>query len=523
MMKRCSATVAALLALSACIFAAAGCRKASAPDTNEDFIRAGAPAGLPAGASEAVSAVGEKAIAAHVKFLADPAREGRGLGTKGLDAAAEYIAGRLKTFGIPPLGRSYYQEVPIREVRPASGLLRLAGIELRGGRDAALPEAEPGVLSGTAVFCGYAIREPELKRDDLSGLDVKGKIAVFIAGVPDGPEWRKAGLLDKYAPAKRPEDRYDARLDLLDELGAKAAVALEPGLARGFARGKEREYPYFLAAPGAPDAKGLPLARAEMSPALLSALRAAGTFPVKMEVRGEVRPMTGRNVLAVLPGSDPRLRGEAVIIGAHMDHLGVRDGAVYPGADDNASGVSALLEIARAASAARTRPKRTLIFAFWTGEEEGKFGSGDYVGRPLWPLAATKAYLNLDMIGHPWTRAELDALADGAKTPQPWLKSQDPAYFAELGLPRQPPGNGPLLARAALGAGMSVHLDRTDGLNGGSDYRWFARRKVFFVRFFGDFFPQYHSPGDTAAALDAGQVRRIARLCLASAWLLADD
>ena len=107
-------------------------------------------------------------------------------------------------------------------------------------------------------------------------------------------------------------------------------------------------------------------------------------------------------MIGVLAGSDPKLRDEAVVLGAHLDHLGRSGDVVFPGADDDASGVSALLEVARAFADLESRPRRTLVFAFWTGEEDGKFGSGHYARHPLWPLARTVAYVNLDMIGHPW-------------------------------------------------------------------------------------------------------------------------
>ena len=170
------------------------------------------------------------------------------------------------------------------------------------------------------------------------------------------------------------------------------------------------------------------------------------------------------------------------------------------------------------------RPKRTILFAFWTGEEEGKFGSSHYTRHPRWPLAATQAYLNLDMIGHPWTPQELQELvADPSlKAPEKFLEGLQPTHFAEPGLSTNHRELGPVVARAGRGTGMSLHLDWTDGKSGGSDYRDFARLNVPFLRFFGDYFPDYHKPGDTLNQLDPEQVRRMARLVLATAWLLAD-
>jgi Zn-dependent M28 family amino/carboxypeptidase len=253
-------------------------------------------------------------------------------------------------------------------------------------------------------------------------------------------------------------------------------------------------------------------------------LEAERSGTATLAIRGRVREIRGFNVIGKLEGADPKLRQEAILLGAHMDHLGRPKGVLHPGADDNGSGVSALLEIARTLAPSQVRPRRTVLIAFWTGEEEGKFGSGHYTRQPRWPLAATKAYLNLDMIGHPWTPAELQTLVAeaGLKEPKAFLEGLDPTHFAEPGLATGHRDLGPILAQAGRSTGMSLHLDWTDGRNGGSDYRDFARRQVPFVRFFGSYFPDYHKPGDTLDKLDPEQVRRMARLVLATAWLLAD-
>ena len=496
-------------------------------DTSGDFIRAVRPEALPTPLSAAVDRIETPRLNSHIAFLTDPRREGRGLGTRGLDAAARYLAEQLKAAGIPPLGDSYFQSVPLRQVMPGKSSLRLhtrsGAFTFRSGRDAVLPPFEPGTISGPMVFAGYGIREAALDYDDFRGLDVRGKVVVFLDGVPPGAAWQKPEILEKYAPA-RDADRYDVRLALLEQLGARAAVVLVAGLDRHIAEGKEPAFPYFLAAAGVALQGEPPLARAALTPELRALAKGGLEGTADLTVGGEVRTIQGFNVLGKLEGTEPALRSKAVLIGAHTDHLGMPGGVLHPGADDNASGVAALIEIARAIAAGAARPKRTLLFAFWTGEEEGKFGSGYYTRHPRWPLAATNAYLNMDMIAHPWTTADFQALAkdSGLKDAPAFFDGLDPAYFAEPGLPESRRDMGPILARAGRGTGMSLHLDWTDGRNGGSDYREFARRDVPFARFFGNYFPQYHKPGDTPAQLDPGQVRRMARLVLAAAWLLAD-
>ncbi|BDU70220.1 M28-family zinc peptidase [Geothrix oryzae] len=496
-----------------------------------DFVRARRPEPLPPGLQAAVDDLDASRLTRHMAFLTDPRREGRGLGTRGLEATARYLASQLKAAGIPPAGASYFQTVPLREVRPEPGAVHLVlhspaasrTLVFQGGQAAVLPPTEPGTLEGSLVFAGYGIQEPALGHDDFRGLEVRGKVVVFRAGCPPGAAWQKPELTAKYA-SERPADRYDSRLALLEKLGARAAIALEEDLERRLAEGQEPARPYFLAEPGAPAPGEPPLARVALTAELRALLAPGLQGTATLVTRGRVRTFRSFNVLGKLPGSDPALRPEAVVLGAHMDHLGLQDGRLHPGADDNASGVAALLELARSIAARPVRPRRTLLFAFWTGEEEGKFGSGHYTRHPAWPLARTKAYLNLDMIAHPWTPAELDALAAGSglKDPRAFFDGLDPAHFAEPGLSPGPGDLGPVLARAGRGMGMSLHLDWTDGRSGGSDYRDFARLGVPFVRFFGSYFPGYHQPSDTLDRLDPGQVRRMGRLVLATAWLLAD-
>jgi len=502
-------------------------RAVVAQDVNGDFLRVAGADSLQAPLAAAVEGLNSQRISRHMAFLADPRREGRGLGTRGLDATVQYLVNQLKAAGIPPMGGSYLQPVPMRQVIPEAGTISLhtwsGTLEFRVGRDAVLPTMEPGIYSGPLVFVGHGIQEPTLGHDDFRGLDVRGKVVVFLAGCPPGADWLKPEIIAKYA-SERLADRYDSRMAVLEKLGALAGIAIEEGLDHRIAKGKEPVFPYFLAASGVPVIGEPPLARVAMIPGLLTAISSGLPGTASLNPRGQVRPYRGFNVIGKVKGTNPALGDEAILMGAHMDHLGMPGGILHPGADDNASGVAALLEITRAIAGKSAHLQRTILIAFWTGEEEGKFGSGHYTRHPRWPLAATKAYLNLDMIAHPWTPAELRTLAveSGMKNPNGFLDGLDPNHFAEPGLSSGHRDLGPILIQAGRGTGMSLHLDWTDGRNGGSDYRDFARQDLPFVRFFGNYFPGYHKPGDTLDQLNPGQVRRMAQLVLATAWLLAD-
>lgn len=515
-----------------------------------DFVRREAePVPLPEPLEGLVAGMKAGALATHVAFLASPALLGRGLDTPGLSAAAGYAASHLSLAGIPPLrpgdGKgalaAYFQAVPVREIREPGGTVTIERREgatattrtLVSGVDALVPPATERTVSGPAVFAGYGIRETSPARDDYRGLDVKGRVVVLLEGLPPGEEWRTKALRSRYA-AEDAEDRWAAKVETARSLGALAVVGVEGVEWAARVTGKDRP-PAFVFRGVVDESREAEPLLVRVSPAGGQALLGAGPAPsdqprslpgvtVTVRAQGRERLAVSQNVVGFLEGSDPERKGEAVVVGAHVDHLGREEGVLHPGADDNASGVASLLEIARALASSPRRPKRSVVFAFWTGEEEDKIGSTFWVSRPPWPLSKTTAYLNLDMVGHPWSRKEIeDLLADaGLPDRDAFLAGLDPADFVEPGLARYAPELGDVLVRAGRGTGLALHLDWTEGVTGGSDYRPFARKRVPFVRFFGNFFPGYHGPGDTAEALDASQVLRMARLALATTWLLAD-
>ena len=520
----------------------------------QDFVRPGETSPLPPALAEAVGGLKAERLATHIAFLSAPSLGGRGLGGDGLEAAAEYVAAQLSLAGVAPIVAAagphplepYYQPVTLRQISRPGGRLTIASgrgaaaaqTVFGPGADARFPELPPRRLQGAAVFAGYGIREERPFRDDYKGLDVKGKVVVLLGGLPPGDDWRTPGLQARY-DAEGGRARYAARLALAGSLGARAVVAIEDDT---FAAEQEKEAtktpaPFFVLAeadpvPLPPVVRVTPrVGDVLLAAASLSASAAPTARPqelpgvtLRIETTGRERVVTSRNVLATIPGAHPALRGEAIVIGAHLDHLGRQGETYYPGADDNASGVAAVLELARAFAASAHKPARTLVFAFWTGEEEGHLGAEYYCRHPSWPLERTAVYLNLDMIGHPWLPDEIKKLVADTRLERgdEFLAAVEPARFIELGLADSASDVGSVLMSAARGLGLALHLDRTDGRSGGSDYREFAWRKVKFVRFFGNYFDGYHEPTDRVDTLDAAQVLRVARLALASGWLLAE-
>ncbi len=545
------APVLALLALPATFVAAPSAAQpppapAAVDTARPRFVLPKAGEVIPAPLRAALDGVRSESLRAHVAFLASPALAGRGLGSEGLEAALEYGAAQLALAGVAPFGaadakraRTFFQPVPMREIREPGGSVE---VERRAGEttmrrtflhgvDVVVPPQPARSVTGPIVFAGYGIRETSPARDDYRGLDVKGKVVVLREGLPPGEAWATKELVEKYA-AGDAEERWAAKLETATALGAAAVLAVEGSEWAARILGDEKPATFaFRSMTEGPSAGPLLL---RCSPAVLETLlgappkpeEPARALPASATLRATAFERTGlsRNVVGILTGSDPALKDEAVVLGAHADHLGRVDGVIHPGADDNASGVAALLEIARAFASSPVRPKRTLVFVLWTGEEEDKIGSGHWVRSPLWPLAKTAVYLNFDMVAHPWKPEEIRDLVTAAKLPgaEAFLTAARPETFIEPGVASFAPDLGPLLVSAGSAAGLALHLDWTAGVNGGSDYRDFARERVPFVRFFGNFHPDYHRPGDTPASIDPNQVRRVTRLGLATTWLAAD-
>lgn len=554
-MARRAIIILGVLTVLVCTGAPGAQSQAPARPASADFVAPGPVVPLDTPVMSALGGLKAEALAAHIALLASPAFEGRGLGGRGLESAAEYVAAQLALAGVGPIDSAarsanpaapYFHPVAVRQVSRASCEVRVesrrgetaAVRTYLGGVDAGCPELPPGVLTAPLVYAGYGIRESSPARDDYRDLDANGKIVLIHAGLPPGDEWQRPELRARYA-ADGGRQRYAAKARLAAAAGARAIVAIEGAdFAAALATGTEGPAPAFYLGDEPDGGAGVPVVRLSAaageaivgsggSAAAASApaqARAPAGVTATLAFKGDERLVVSRNVIGMIRGSDPARRDEAVIIGAHLDHLGRSGDTWYPGADDNASGVAALIEIARAFGAGVRAPKRTVIFAFWTGEEEGHLGSAHYVRNPAWPMERTAVYLNLDMIAHPWTAAELATLVSEAKLEQgpEFLARVKPADFIELGVADSAPDLAPVLIQAARATGLALHLDWTDGRSGGSDYRAFARKGIPFVRFFGNYFEGYHEPIDTVEKLDAGQVLKMARLALAAAWTFAD-
>lgn len=390
--------------------------------------------------------VAPETIRGHVEFLADDLLEGRATASRGYDIAAAYVASQFRQAGLQPGGdeQTFFQSVPLMEATP---VLPGSSAELVREDDTYtfeygthyLPTADfssaSSTLSAPLVFAGFGVDAPELGYSDFEGIDLKGRIAVVFSGAPGKfPHHQRAyhswgdrkwstlvdrgavGVItiDSSADAKHtPWDRrvgmsWTPEMRWLDEAGVPQNAF--PALKLRFRFNHDAATQLFDTAPTTFAAA---LAAADEGtpqgfdlPGMLTLSATTG-----------LRKTESANVVGILPGADPQLKNEYVVLTAHLDHLGrgaaVNGDSVYNGAHDNAVGIAILLEIARALHASNVKPKRSLIFVAVTAEEKGLLGSDFFAAHASKQDRRVVANINMDM---PLTFAPIfDFVALGAQ------------------------------------------------------------------------------------------------------------
>ena len=449
----------------------------------------------------------------HVRFLADPAMEGRGNGAPGLEDAAEYLAAQFRAWGLRPAGENgtYFQTFELTtetELGPASRLTLGERNLLPGDEFQPVRFSTPANVGGSLVFVGYGITAPEMHWDDYDGVDVTGKIVVVF----------------RHEPQEQDEDSpfngtaFTSHASLMNKAinarqhGAAGIVfILDPNN-----HGSDEEAIVATATGTATDNSGIAAAYARAEPVL--SYFEAGGFDLRQmqreidtqlesrsfEFAGSTANLTTdilrirkpvRNVLAAIDGSDPELRNEWVIAGAHYDHLGLdgefslaRDGngQIHHGADDNASGTAGILELARIAGRNKDSFKRSVLLMAFAGEEVGLRGSSHFVAEPTIDIENAVAMLNLDMIGR---------LRD------------DHVYVSGV-------GTSPDFRTALeeLNESVGLSLDYSSSGMGASDHMSFNIKKIPVLFFFSGLHSDYHQPSDTADKINADGARKVLML-----------
>lgn len=524
-------------------------------------------------------------LRAHVTYLASDKLDGRRTGTAGAETAARYIADEFKRLGLRPGGRSGQQTNSYIQAFPY-----VAGVELgRGNAMTFFSRADGGAAAATTptsldlraredwmplgwsangrleklsvTFVGYGISAADINHDDYAGVEVRDRVALALAGTPDGDNphgqfVRHAELRIKAAAARDrgakalivvsgeenfAEERLTRlRYDQGGDAGLPIIVISRQAARRMFAAaGIEPAFDQTAKAAGAHPPSGQAdgkapsgAAAAAHAPAhrAVSAPLANVALSINVDLVRRERP--AHNVVGVLEGSDPTLKNESIIIGAHYDHLGRggqgslagREGEIHHGADDNASGTAGLIELARLFAGERGKLRRTVVLIAFGGEEEGLLGSNFYVNNPAAPLAQTVAMINMDMIG----RLKEDRLMiGGAGTATEWKGwieriNSDIKVVAASGegkveetsanirsgeVPTVVGANGRVVVATANPRGRFALTLSEDGF-GPSDHSSFYAKKIPVLFFFTGTHEDYHKPSDTAEKINyAGEAR----------------
>jgi Zn-dependent M28 family amino/carboxypeptidase len=385
---------------------------------------------MPAAQQAAMNSIDAEKIRATVKYLSDDALEGRGTGQKGGDKAADWIAAQFKSYGLLPAGDNgtYFQSVNFYGVTTDPNQTKF-GFVPKSGNEITLKFADDYVatdqthsekseINAPIVYVGYGINAPEYNWDDYKGVDLKGKVALMLVNEPpsDDPKFFKGRALTYYG-------RWTYKYEEAARRGAVGAILIH--------KTDMASYPWevvrnswggessLLQDDKDPKLKSAGWIQLEVARKLAQAAghdldqmlkdaNARSFKPVDLGVKlketivTKVRPFSSRNVIAKITGSDDKLKQQAVMYTAHYDHLGIHANEpgdnIYNGAADNATGCGILLEMARAFASAPAKPKRSLIFASVTAEEQGLLGS-KYLGEhPPIPARDISLDLNFDDI-----------------------------------------------------------------------------------------------------------------------------
>lgn len=451
----------------------------------------------------------------YVTLLASDSFEGRDTGTPGFEKAVSWVVEQYQKWNLTPAGENgtYIQKFPFSFFKNdfENPQLTINGRKFYSEDDdfRVLRYSSGGKIKGEVVFVGYGICAADKNLDEYAGIDVTNKIVLFMHGCPenDEEEWenfftdsakiataQNHGAIGALICADfKQEDRgvgywrlrpenYQKNFIVfgVDERVVKLLLKKDNETDSGFTRRMTRQ-------------------QENLDHDLISISLTAGK-KVSMSVKIEYNPnCVGKNVIGMIKGTDPDIGDEAIVIGGHLDHLGIRQGLIYNGADDNATGSAVVMEIARVMKKNKIAPKRTIIFACWGGEERGLLGSRHYADHPTIPIEKTVLNFNIDMVGL------------GSKLGFPGI------YYA--------PKIWEIISENSSEE-ILAFIEPKRGGPGGSDHTPFITRGVpafaLMTSPWNDH-PDYHQPGDDAEKIDANLLEKVAQFVYDNALLVANS
>jgi len=520
-----------------------------------------------------LAAITQDAVKGQLEFLASDWTEGRAVGTKGEYIAGDYIASMFQVYGIKPYGdeavnmptrrdwmagirpkpgKTYFQNFSLIQYEPGEEQT-FAVISNEANSEKAVNfgyktdfSVRTGVVGQTAkapvIFVGYGFQNNEKGYDDLKNMNLKGKIAVVLAGFP-GHKDTASVAYKKFAPDGRRAQYMLERnkSELLEKSGAIAVIQVIPGSDPMLSWAQNQIYPvkgahyeadkplnsYYntsMAMPSDSLTSNLPVftvtprlaneiisgtginfvefeknVAAKMTPAskeLAGKMIAFGTT-VKSEI------VKARNVIGYIEGEK---KDEFIVVGGHYDHLGKYDGFIWNGADDNASGTVGVMTIAKAFMATGKKPEKSIIFAAWTGEEKGLFGSEYFVEQAQKKNMNVVLNLNYDMIARDVEKDTLKNMADMSYT-------------------KSYPGIEEITRKNIVDHNINLEMGYrgSESFGGGSDHAPFAQAGIPYFYFMAAMHPDYHQPSDELSKINWEKMTNIIRIGFLNTWEFANS
>jgi hypothetical protein len=488
-------------------------------------------------AAQIANSIQASSIKEHVYFLASDELQGRETGTEGNKKAADYIAAQFASYGIPsiPGDGDYFQEVGFTNFKWKEISLMVNGAPVEHTKEyVCFPQYNPlndvSAQVATLTFLGYGIDDPAYS--DFKGVDVRGKHLLVYSGEPitkketfliTGTDTASIWSYDNLLKVEAAKKAGAASLWIIeDEFREMAMYARKNLLSGALEMKKPEELEMYLPWAVISPALGQTLAGDQINKLIKTRDKITKKGkPARMELPAdivlnavhEMKTIPGVNVLGYIEGTDPKLKNELVVITGHYDHLGMRGSNIFHGADDNASGTSAVLEIAQAFSEAKQKgagPRRSVLCMLVTGEEKGLLGSQYYAEHPVFPLENTVADVNIDMIGRK-DEHHTDSLytyvigADRLSTELHDINEMVNSRYTKL------------------------YLDYTFNADDDpnqfyyrSDHYNFAKNGIPSIFYFSGVHDDYHRPTDTPDKIMYEKAEIIARLAFHTAWELAN-
>ena len=498
----------------------------------------------------AVESITAEELSSIVHFLAADEMAGRDTGTTENRIATLYLAHQFEMLGLRPAGHdgTYFQPFHLLRSRLGEeGTFSLGAAETEPAQGRFLEDFFPSPLgaSGTArgklAYVGYGITAPEHSYDDYADIDVNGRIAIVMTGEPDQED--SASPFEEGVPSDYSREAY--KILNAQAQGAAGVILFRPIGRGGISRWARLRWPedvrrarFHLES----ETSRIRIPAVYVSRDLLDPAFPDDFEAVKRRIDSTLQPQSrlldfsaemfadvqherieSRNVLALIPGSDPLLRDEIVVVSAHLDHVGADGERIFNGADDNASGTAGVAAIARAFAQSLVKPRRSVLFAHWNAEEHGLLGSRHYVAHPVFPLDRTRVVFQMDMIGRNQEVPDSQEPRFGGLASQTSGENENSLHL--VGYSRSAD-----LDRLAKRANRSIELDLIRQFDDHplnilrrSDSWSFLVAGVPALFFTTGLHPDYHTPQDTPDRINYEKMERVVRLVFLCAWDAANS